>query len=101
MQLTVEQRLNEAGVQYELQNIITIKNLVKMYERQGFNVSESMIVNYIITNYNKDKPNLKQLFSELYKMKLAPIKKTSKVGRNVPCPCGSGIKYKKCCINKN
>jgi uncharacterized protein len=22
---------------------------------------------------------------------------TSKVGRNQPCPCGSGIKYKKCC----
>lgn len=24
-------------------------------------------------------------------------KKTKKVGRNEPCPCGSGIKYKKCC----
>jgi len=23
-----------------------------------------------------------------------------KVGRNEPCPCGSGKKYKKCCINK-
>jgi len=22
---------------------------------------------------------------------------TSKVGRNDPCPCGSGKKYKKCC----
>ena len=24
-----------------------------------------------------------------------------KVGRNAPCPCGSGKKYKKCCLNKN
>ena len=24
----------------------------------------------------------------------------SKVGRNDPCPCGSGKKYKKCCANK-
>jgi uncharacterized protein YecA (UPF0149 family) len=24
-------------------------------------------------------------------------KKTPKVGRNDPCPCGSGKKYKKCC----
>ena len=24
----------------------------------------------------------------------------SKIGRNKPCPCGSGNKYKKCCINK-
>lgn len=23
-----------------------------------------------------------------------------KVGRNDPCPCGSGKKYKNCCINK-
>ena len=22
-----------------------------------------------------------------------------KVGRNDPCPCGSGKKYKKCCLN--
>lgn len=24
---------------------------------------------------------------------------TQKVGRNEPCPCGSGKKYKKCCLN--
>ena len=26
-----------------------------------------------------------------------PVKKGEKVGRNDPCPCGSGKKYKKCC----
>ncbi len=25
---------------------------------------------------------------------------TKKIGRNDPCPCGSGKKYKKCCMNK-
>jgi hypothetical protein len=24
----------------------------------------------------------------------------SVVGRNDPCPCGSGLKFKKCCLNK-
>jgi len=24
----------------------------------------------------------------------------TKIGRNEPCPCGSGNKYKKCCLNK-
>jgi len=24
-----------------------------------------------------------------------------KVGRNDPCPCGSGLKYKKCCLPKD
>lgn len=23
------------------------------------------------------------------------------VGRNAPCPCGSGLKYKDCCAGKN
>lgn len=26
-------------------------------------------------------------------------KKTSKIGRNDRCPCGSGLKYKKCCLS--
>ena len=26
--------------------------------------------------------------------------KHNKPGRNDPCPCGSGLKYKKCCIQK-
>ena len=25
---------------------------------------------------------------------------TPKIGRNEPCPCGSGRKFKKCCIEK-
>lgn len=29
--------------------------------------------------------------------KLRPVKVAEKVGRNDPCPCGSGKKYKKCC----
>jgi hypothetical protein len=28
------------------------------------------------------------------------VRRNKKVGRNEPCPCGSGIKFKKCCISK-
>ena len=28
------------------------------------------------------------------------IRKREKIGRNSPCPCGSGKKYKKCCLGK-
>ncbi|HHS49935.1 MAG TPA: hypothetical protein ENN07_02350, partial [candidate division Zixibacteria bacterium] len=27
----------------------------------------------------------------------APVVKSERVGRNDPCPCGSGKKYKQCC----
>jgi uncharacterized protein YecA (UPF0149 family) len=29
---------------------------------------------------------------------LEPIIAGPKIGRNEPCPCGSGKKYKKCCL---
>jgi hypothetical protein len=47
-----------------------------------------------------------KIFSEKYQsqktrdnvVKFVP--RTSTIGRNDPCPCGSGKKYKKCCIDK-
>lgn len=36
---------------------------------------------------------------DLEKSGLQPIIKEKKIGRNEPCPCGSGKKYKKCCMN--
>ena len=29
------------------------------------------------------------------------IREEPRVGRNDPCPCGSGKKYKKCCMSKD
>ena len=34
-------------------------------------------------------------------IEVKPIKKGEKIGRNDPCPCGSGKKYKNCCMGKN
>jgi len=34
---------------------------------------------------------------QMEKPKPKVVKKSEKVGRNDPCPCGSGKKYKKCC----
>ncbi len=40
---------------------------------------------------------IQQVIAEPSDVKMAPIKPNKKVGRNDPCPCGSGVKYKKCC----
>ena len=49
-------------------------------------------------------PAWKDIFSEeklhelyLEQKKSGTIVKPKKIGRNDPCPCGSGKKYKKCC----
>ena len=34
-------------------------------------------------------------------VKKQPVRKEKKVGPNDPCPCGSGLKYKKCCMQKD
>ncbi len=34
-------------------------------------------------------------------VKKQPVRKAKKVGPNDPCPCGSGLKYKKCCMQKD
>lgn len=39
---------------------------------------------------------LKSLYKEQKKSKTI-VNKDAKIGRNDPCPCGSGKKYKKCC----
>ena len=40
--------------------------------------------------------------SNTSKAKIIKMTKSNKIGRNEPCPCGSGKKYKKCCgMNKN
>jgi uncharacterized protein len=33
-------------------------------------------------------------------VRAAAAKASAKIGRNDPCPCGSGLKYKKCCMGK-
>ena len=34
-------------------------------------------------------------------VKKQPVRAAKKVGPNDPCPCGSGKKYKKCCMQKD
>ena len=58
----------------------------------------------------KEENNLKNTKAEKYDPSERPqerkIQKTvvnteRKIGRNDPCPCGSGKKYKNCCMLKN
>ena len=41
-------------------------------------------------------------FEELEDMpRPTTVRVGKKIGRNDPCPCGSGKKYKNCCLDKN
>lgn len=48
------------------------------------------------------KPSPLEEHADFSQQKPAPITRAEKkVGRNDPCPCGSGKKFKKCCMNKD
>lgn len=42
-------------------------------------------------------PSFEGSVAGMPEMKARPVRVEDKIGRNDPCPCGSGKKYKKCC----
>ena len=81
------------------------------YKIEGYNMFEAMIHSieedtsrYIFTVQlkNNEAPKREQVAKPTSTsgdgtQKQMPVRSTKKVGRNDPCPCGSGLKYKKCC----
>jgi preprotein translocase subunit SecA len=80
------------------------------YKFEGYEMFQDMIKNiqedtlrYLFRVQVKAAPERRQ---KTYNMtyshndsgeKAQPVRKQKKIGRNDPCPCGSGKKYKKCC----
>jgi len=64
------------------------KSLVRAAEDEGVDVMDEDKLHQFITRYNAATPP---------EPKVEPVHVNQKIGRNEPCPCGSGKKYKKCC----
>ena len=80
-------------------------NPVQEYQKEGFEMFDEMIDNIRrdtaitlmkVTVERSEDGEVKQGV-ERVNNKAKPVKSAGKVGRNDPCPCGSGKKYKKCC----
>jgi len=74
-------RTERQNYQYEWQtaNTDTLLAIAVQHELDHFN-------GRLITDYNEV---------------VEPVQSIGKVGRNEPCICGSGRKYKKCCLSKD
>ena len=84
-------------------------NPLQAYALEGFELFDNMLkeTNKEITTYllkaevrqNLERVENKNIRTNDSKetVKSKPIKKNQTVGRNDPCPCGSGKKYKNCC----
>jgi len=45
-------------------------------------------------------PKLYDLLNRFYKQNRAEVQHAIKIRKKAPCPCGSGKRYKRCCLNK-
>jgi preprotein translocase subunit SecA len=80
---------------------------LKEYKKQGFDMFEGMIDDIKIdaarlifiaqVNIKREKVAKESGTSGDGTVERRPVVKKNKVGRNDPCPCGSGKKYKHCC----
>ena len=52
------------------------------------------------TNLSRAAENFDSSEEKDEEIEVRPVKRGEKIGRNDPCPCGSGKKYKNCCMNK-
>lgn len=83
------------------------KNPITVYQQEGYDMFENMIssmrmdtanimMGIKIINASKQQPVQKRKSSDL-RPQGTVVNKTKVIGRNDPCPCGSGKKYKNCC----
>jgi hypothetical protein len=84
-----------------------VKELIEEgYDSSMFNLEEYAYVNCVFNELNIPEMSLwKEEYDKERNFYISPteinlpVTSESKVGRNDPCPCGSGKKYKKCCGN--
>ena len=84
------------------------ENPLDAYTKEGYNLFDNMLnkINTDISIYllkseirqnTERKEVVKKVITNDGKDTVKTSKKSNKVGRNDPCPCGSGKKYKQCC----
>jgi len=79
---------------FEFDNAQTVQALMDKVVQLMNNTREWFLKGYMSSElFATEKKHLQQMPEP----KVNESKKTVKVGRNEPCPCGSGKKYKKCC----
>jgi len=71
-----------------------------LYERDFENASDNHAMLFKMMDAFSGKNRADELIDEYDRHKGTFRNESDKVGRNDPCPCGSGKKYKKCCMDR-
>lgn len=105
------------GLTIQYNNVLTVKNLKKLYESCERRKYSFRVDRWFCLFINPEEQSIKYCKKLDYPWKFSSRmeviiknfntrtkkstarngRSTKKTGRNTPCPCGSGIKFKKCC----
>ena len=69
----------------------------KMMQRIDHDITVMLAKSEINQNVERKTVSKKQVTNDSDDTRARTPKKSEKIGRNAPCPCGSGKKYKNCC----
>ncbi len=69
----------------------------KMMQRIDHDITVMLAKSEINQNVERKAVTKKQITNDSDDSRAHTPKKSDKIGRNAPCPCGSGKKYKQCC----
>lgn len=78
-------------IEYKFESYQMFQNMVDAIQDE--------VVRYVFRVNVVQAPQQRQTTENKYQEEgpAQPVRREEKVGRNAPCPCGSGKKYKKCC----
>ena len=68
------------------------------YDEDSYQNNMKKVENYIEENYLSNEETNEETNSTGYFNTTPYVRTMEKIGRNDPCPCGSGKKYKNCCL---
>jgi len=103
VQKQIEAILNKNFVPFKLQDVLLIIAITDQFNRAGYKLTDVEVTEFLMNKKNMvliNKNGLTNTIEAMRNMRLGTIKVESKPGRNDVCSCGSGKKFKKCCINK-
>ena len=98
----ISEAFEERGIKFSsveqinemMQLVMDLKNNTRIWENNGYTPKEI----FELSEKHNLRPLPKVDFAGRDVSNLVSFPSGKKIGRNDPCPCGSGKKYKKCCL---
>ena len=100
----VKEIIAASGHPYSDEDVYLCMGCTEKFNNSGYRLTHMEVAEFLVNEKNSEmikEKGIKKTILAMSKMRLGTIRRRGKrLGRNAPCFCGSGLKYKKCCLKK-